>query len=114
MSAKPKLKKNKISTRKRYQQRETDESWKCRGCGKCCEYLPFKASPGRDRDHDVFWGVWGMETFNYKGWQYIKVHQPCQHLTEDKKCSIYDVRPMRCRQAECLPWAGICPDEMLT
>jgi hypothetical protein len=32
-------------------------------------------------------------------------------LNEDKTCAIYEMRPMRCRTAECLPWAGICPDK---
>jgi uncharacterized cysteine cluster protein YcgN (CxxCxxCC family) len=60
-----KIKRKRASTRKSFPQKVTDETWECKGCGKCCEYLPFKASPGRDRDHDAFWGIWGMETFNY-------------------------------------------------
>lgn len=105
------IKRAKPKRRKSYPQSEafSDPTWECKQCGKCCEYLPFHAG-GRDDDHDHFWNTWGCETFAYNNQQYIKIHLPCQHLGEDKKCRIYENRPARCRIARCYPWAGICPD----
>jgi Fe-S-cluster containining protein len=76
---------------------------KCRACEHlCCNYITVKIkAPRTIRDFDGL--VWQLSHQNirafrdYKGWHLI-IYNKCSHLKSNGKCSIYDNRPITCRE----------------
>lgn len=76
---------------------------KCAKCGQlCCRYLTIKIpAPRTITDFDGL--LWQLAHENVKafrdrrGW-YLLVYNPCIHLGKDGSCSVYESRPITCRQ----------------
>lgn len=73
-------------------------------CGACCKYLMLPIDPER-RPGFVHWDHWvkahGIEIIGSK----VRVPLPCQYLTWDNQCAVYDTeeRPKMCVEGPRLP-----------
>ena len=83
---------------------ETSANNKCSRCrgSTCCTYVTQHIDTPRSiEDFDILlWQVAHKETQLYKdcdGW-FLIMHNSCSYLLEDGRCSIYDRRPMICRE----------------
>lgn|GEM_PF-5669453 len=79
--------------------------FKCRNCGDCC--MAFEIGPLDDNE-----GVNFRTYFDKDGWEYLEKRRPawspdwakmgvCVYLGEDRKCTIYDKRPLVCQEFTC-------------
>jgi Fe-S-cluster containining protein len=83
------------------------DEFKCRNCGECC--IAFEIGPLEHED---------VVTFAYKSYvdkdgdELIEKHRPewspdwaqmgvCVYLGEDRRCEIYENRPVVCRDFQC-------------
>lgn len=80
--------------------------WKCfDGCSGCCANVCMTIEE-RNAIFDVVDFptrinlIERLET-EYRGSNRLFLHGPCPLLTEDNKCSVYDVRPLNCRKFMC-------------
>ena len=81
----------------------------CHGCSLCCEYVAVdidKPETKTDCD-DIIWLLLHKNVWVYiddKNDWYVQFNTPCEKLTENKLCGIYENRPNVCRkhtQDEC-------------
>ncbi|KQC07894.1 MAG: hypothetical protein APR62_05700 [Smithella sp. SDB] len=76
---------------------------KCHRCDQlCCRYITEKISAPRTiRDFDgLLWQLFHKNVKAFKdssGW-YLIIYNACIHLGHDGKCSIYENRPITCRE----------------
>ena len=76
---------------------------KCLSCGSsCCRYLTVKIKTPRSiLDFDnLLWQIYheGINIFkDDEGW-YVLINNRCINLKSDGKCSIYEKRPITCRE----------------
>lgn len=75
--------------------------FKCEKCGNCCRY-----SPPVFREDEVikiseYLGLaienLPLEKYEFLSKTYYKANSPCPFLTDDNKCSIYEIRGRACR-----------------
>ena len=86
----------------------------CRTCeSKCCRYFALQIDTPRSRDdfENIRWYIAHKGVMIYvknRKW-YMDISNKCRFLTKDFKCSIYDKRPLMCREhspKECERTAG--------
>jgi len=75
----------------------------CHLCnGKCCSYfaLEIDRPTTLDEFEHIKWYIVHQNTFVFvdDGEWFLQVNNPCKHLGEDHKCTIYDKRPKICRE----------------
>ena len=75
----------------------------CKTCGsKCCRYFCFEIDEPDDYEEfeDVRWYICheGATVHIDEGSWFISIKNPCKMLDEDGVCTIYDDRPLICRQ----------------
>jgi Fe-S-cluster containining protein len=76
---------------------------KCFRCDQlCCKYITVKIDAPRSiRDFDgLLWQLSHKNINIFKdstGW-YLLIHNPCIHLNGNGECSIYNDRPITCRE----------------
>ncbi len=74
----------------------------CRNCTQCCEYVVVNIGEPRDKYdideivwfllHDITVFIDGDDTWN------IKIHNRCNALDQEGKCTVYSRRPLVCRE----------------
>jgi len=74
----------------------------CQNCdAKCCKYFCFEIDKPDtfEEFEDIRWFLCheGVSIHIDEGDWYISIDNPCKMLDENNKCTIYDTRPMICR-----------------
>jgi Fe-S-cluster containining protein len=75
----------------------------CTDCGKCCTYVAIEIDgPSSVRNATLMlWYLYHEGTSLYRdvdGEWVVQFESRCRHLTKDRRCGIYEVRPHICRQ----------------
>ncbi|MFW5798801.1 MAG: YkgJ family cysteine cluster protein [Planctomycetota bacterium] len=93
-----------MGKKKRKQKRVGEPAgYDCETCGgKCCRYFALEIDEPEDfEDYDsIRWYLFHEHTYVFveDGDWYLCVTTPCEHLTDDFRCGIYDRRPIICRK----------------
>ena len=77
---------------------------KCKECGTCCLYVEVKMKNNSfDQQWMDFLKVTRPDVFIFtNNNKNMKIVAPCIHLNrETNKCSIYEARPITCREYQC-------------
>jgi Fe-S-cluster containining protein len=74
----------------------------CLSCGLCCGYVAVEveAPDTVSRATQMLWYLYHQNVslyFDGDEWM-VQFETRCQHLQDDKKCAIYETRPMICRE----------------
>ena len=75
----------------------------CRKCdAKCCRYFALQIDTPRTKEdfEDVRWYLAHKKVTVFienRKW-YLDVGNECRYLTKDHRCSVYDKRPLVCRE----------------
>jgi len=87
---------------------------RCAGCSKCCEYVALEIDKPEDQEDfdQIKWfllhkNVWIFIDHD-NSWN-IQFNTPCEKLTEEKLCGIYETRPQICRDysnESCEKWGA--------
>ncbi len=86
----------------------------CLACGMCCNGVLFRdveLQPGDDADALKKLGL-PVRSVRRGDGAIAKAPQPCAALCEDNRCRIYEDRPTRCRQFECLLFTAVISGEV--
>jgi Fe-S-cluster containining protein len=95
-----------------------DYSKICEECGgKCCKVKYAMASLKFDKDADHYHQVRETKHIDTPAGRVYFNELPCQYLTEDNKCSIYEDRPQVCKnfpfsktsEGDLSAWKYVCP-----
>ncbi len=71
----------------------------CKKCGACCKVLYFE-KPNLSADMRAYYNYHkGVKVITYEGKTLVEVKEPCQHLTADNLCNIYNNKPHVCEVA---------------
>jgi hypothetical protein len=85
----------------------TERVWSCRQCGACCATKGMPLGPlVRDVDGGVRFGPGYTYTRADDGLLYLrKIGRRCALLGPDNRCTVYNDRPIMCRDWRCEPAA---------
>lgn len=93
--------KEKLKTAKREINKSKRKSYGCQKCGKCCNQFVINVSEGKESFIPTFKKIYGTNFVDVKA-IIVRMVARCEHLGKDNLCKIYDKRPQRCRDFECV------------
>ena len=74
----------------------------CLSCGLCCGYVAVEIEPPNTVSSatQILWYLYHQQVSVYfdSGEWMVQFETRCQHVQDDKKCAIYETRPMICRE----------------
>jgi Fe-S-cluster containining protein len=73
----------------------------CHACGQCCTYVAVEidAPTAFDDYENIYWYTAHRGVSVYVDWDgdwYIEFQAVCEHLTPERTCGVYSVRPKMC------------------
>lgn len=93
---------------------ETVATRLCLSCGLCCNGVLFRdveLQSGDDAAHLAAAGM-PLRAVRRSGGTISRSPQPCAMLCADNKCRVYESRPSRCREFECVLFKAVTAGEV--
>lgn len=86
-----------------YKIRKVEKMNPCRKCdAKCCKYFALQIDTPKDKDdfENIRWYLTHKDVtvFIEKRKWYLEIKNECRYITPDHSCSIYEKRPLVCRE----------------
>jgi Fe-S-cluster containining protein len=74
----------------------------CLACGLCCNGVLFRDVELQPADDAAVLAALGLPIGGRSPRRPARLPQPCAALCADNRCRVYEIRPRRCRQFECV------------